>query len=53
MGGGDSREGRELQMEGRMLDIDSTAGHCTLMTVTIQNYNGSMSSRGAEQSIWD
>lgn len=40
-------------MEGRMLDVNATTGHCTLLTVTVKNYNGSVSSRGAEQRLCD
>lgn len=48
VGGGDSREGRELQVEGGGLEIHVTAGHCCLLTVTIKSHDGSLSSRSAE-----
>ena len=35
---GDSRERRRLQMEGGVQDVNCTARHGTLWTVTIQNH---------------
>ena len=52
--GWQGQQGRERTPGGmRGLDMNPTARHCSLLTVTVKNHKSSMSSRSAKQIICD